>query len=334
MSNLEDKLLKNMEIAEKARQQFPELNAPSWQHYWFYWYLRFSKTYWLVSEIFKHKKLQKPQVALMNQIPDYYKALTTYGTFGNVWTKDFTTWWYFTAQFQFFPLVESKINPFALFNLRRDKKITDEFIAELTQTLQDLMKVAARTPTIPHMLGLVIPIKDTRRETLKAIEKYIDKTITFSPKEMPKGNYAIHKSKIRESTVADTFKVLSIRAQYDEPDLAKIAIEANVLRGAMADYKASGGDLKKMNSLDSLRAGTSRQIKQAILLSENAARGVFPSIDPIEHFPYDPKITKKLYRLSTQVTEVSKLDEKYILDFIKINRDEPADIASYFPVRY
>jgi hypothetical protein len=50
----------------------------------------------------------------------------------------------------------------------------------------------------------------------------------------------------------------------------------NVLKNALAGVKQSKTELNKIQSLESLRAGTSRQIAMAYHFAENAVLGKFP----------------------------------------------------------
>jgi hypothetical protein len=331
--DLSQKIALNLEIFEKVWERFPEKNPPTWQHFWFYWYLRFSKSYWLTLKFLRTKKLDDSHAKAIAEIPGYAQVLTTCSDFGDVWEKDFTTWWYFAGKYQFFPLVEPKFGPASLFNLTTNKKVDSKYISETLESLEEFLKIAQDFTAMPQVLGAIVPIHATKKKTLKEFEKYLDKTVTFAPKELVKGNYVINKSKLRKQTIVDCYKVLDIRSRYDQPDLANIAIEANVLRGAMADYRAAGYDLKKMNSVESLRSGTSRQIKQAVLIAENAARGIFPSINMHEHLAFDSKFAKEISKINSEITEVSNLDVEYILKFIEVTYKNPTDLSAYLPLR-
>ena len=116
---------------------------------------------------------------------------------------------------------------------------------------------------------------------MKLISKHLDKNVNFSELNTPQGNFVMHKSKMREKTLKDCFKALEASSYQDDKNLVNIAIKANILKGQIKEYHQKKNNLKDMDSLDSLRSSTSRQLKLARLLAENSALGKFPCINKL-----------------------------------------------------
>lgn len=272
------------ECFEKVWKSLPIGLKPTWQHYWFYRYLQISPSYWEWSKIINlYDAGKKIDSESFRHIPNIELVAQTYNTFDDVWELDFPRWWYLIARFQFVVnLSDGDYEITQLFRVSKGKKIPKNEINEGIKKINSLFLGSNRQDFYPETIGLIIPIKKSRKETLKSIDKFLTKNISFGKDSRVDANYQIFKSKIREKTVSACFKVLELRALQKKPNLIDLAIEANVLDGAMADLKFNNYKLDKINSIEALRSGTSRQIAIAINLAENAARGKFPCSQKIE----------------------------------------------------
>jgi hypothetical protein len=203
-----------------------------------------------------------------------------YKEFGDVWGVDFIRWWYTKGRYLFISKefdIKPPVNQ--IFWIQRGGK-TEHFDFYLNQFTKHYEKIM-ENPNYPDSVNLFVPLRPTLKETMSSVRDYF-KQFYFSPgAERSNTKFSIAKSKLREATVRDCFKVYELWTRQEKTDLASIGIQANVLRSSMADYKFSNKDLSQMDSLDSLRSGTSRQINNAIYLSENAAAGIMPSITKI-----------------------------------------------------
>lgn len=95
---------------------------------------------------------------------------------------------------------------------------------------------------------------------------------------MSGGFFKFQKSKITNKNLFSCYKVLELRCINPNMDLFTLGVEADVLRTTIAGTRAVPGYVENRSSIESLRAGTSRQISMALHLSENAATGSFPNI--------------------------------------------------------
>jgi len=227
----------------------------------------------------------------------------TYTAFGDVWKYGFIRWWYIRGQhlfknnefnnaeiFEYYnlpfnnrmysPDIDVKIEEFKKhLNLINDPKL-------ISFTYKGLPIKNIRKANFffgkwknPTYLGLSIPIKNTKKETLKMISDFLDEKINFGKPEVSKGFFSIYKSKMREVRISGAYKMLELRARQEKANLKEIAEQANIIKTTLTGYMTHTDIDKKLGALDSLRSGTSRYINVALMLAENAAVGKFPCIE-------------------------------------------------------
>lgn len=275
---------KNIEIVK----DIIKIDSPSWQHLWLYRYLQISPSYYLTHLLINSKTPEcKKHYDFMMGYQDVTEwnstiqlAITAeiYKDIGDVWGIDFIRWWYTRGRYLFI-YKEPNINPpiKEIFHMRRGRT-TDHFDFYLNEFKKHYEAVMSN-PNYPDFVTLFVPIRSTLKETMVLVRNHFKQWHIHPGDLRNNAKFSIAKSKLRESTLRDCFKVYELWVKQEKTDLASIGIQANVLRSAMADYKFSNEKLAQMSSLDSLRSGTSRQINNAIYLSENAALGLIPSIN-------------------------------------------------------
>jgi len=84
-------------------------------------------------------------------------------------------------------------------------------------------------------------------------------------------------NKIRADMLDNAYRVTLYRAANPDKKLLEIGIEAGV-SPATFNANTKEWDLERQRDLESM---TSRLLRKAYRLSENAARGKFPSLDPV-----------------------------------------------------
>lgn len=121
--------------------------------------------------------------------------------------------------------------------------------------------------------GIVIGFNEpkSRQQLLDNFEKFVDENFEFSSMGFSDIGYIFQRNKIQEKTLRDSFRALEARIIYPDADLLDIAKIAGTVESSL---KGLG---RNIESNQSIRSGISRQIKNAIRISENAARGLFPS---------------------------------------------------------
>ena len=227
----------------------------------------------------------------------------TYTAFGDVWKYGFIRWWYIRGQHLFKNNEFNNAEIFEYYNLPFDNRMyspdIDIKIEEFKKHLNLInnQKLYGAIPgglpirfirkvnfffdrwKNPTYLGLSIPIRNTKKETIKMISDFLDKKINFGKPEISKGFFTIYKSKMREVRISGSYKMLELRARQEKANLKDIAEQANIIKTSLAGYRTHTDIERKLGALDSLRSGTSRYINVALMLAENAAVGKFPCIE-------------------------------------------------------
>lgn len=308
-------------------KEYPIGDKPKWQHYWFYRYLQISPSYIMWSKMMDLHEEGVDINSVCPKIPELPLVAQTFHSFDDVWELDFTRWWYLIGRNQFNVDLFSIGDVREIFAWPNQIEILDRDLIEAKEHVELIYNNLQSKNSYPSVVGLCIPIQSSIRKTLKSIERFLKANYPFAEESKVESNYQIYKSKIREHSVSDCFKTLEIRADQEKVDLVKVAKEGNTLKGAMADLKSAGYDASKMNSVESLRSGTSRQLSMAILLAENAARGRFPCLEPIEILAPDYIKIRETFRRLKKAEEFRNFDIKKItkeIDFI-IKNPESAD---------
>ena len=296
-------------VFEEAWNIFPIGEKPKWQHWWFYRYLQISRWYRVGYNVFNNQKTidyiksidydEKTKQQLKAMTSDERAAdkekmgeynlfhmivtpyMGTYASFGDVWENDFGHWWYRFGRHQFNSksIAKADIKDYYYLPTNQQLFITDA--KKVFKKFQDDYYEIVNAKSYPPVITLSIPLRKTKKETMKLISKHLDKNVNFSELNTPQGNFVMHKSKMREKTLKDCFKALEASSYQDDKNLVNIAIKANILKGQIKEYHQKKNNLKDMDSLDSLRSSTSRQLKLARLLAENSALGKFPCINKL-----------------------------------------------------
>lgn len=298
-----DSFQKYEECFNKIWDKFPIGDKPEWRHWWFYRYLQISPSYIAWTEGMQEKRKGKKLPDQCIDIPGLELVAQTQYMFDDVLYLDFTRWWYTIARFQFNTNLSKDSKIKEIFQWSNRIEILDEDLNEAKASLDNLYEDIKSSQSYPPVVALSIPIQSSLKKTAKEIEEFLKNNYPFGEVSKVESNFSFFKSKMREHSISDCYKSLEIRCDQNEVDLVKVAIESNSLKSAMADLKAAKFDAHKMQSAESLRSGTSRQISTAILIAENAARGRFPCYDPIQILePNYTKLKEVFHRLKKPET--------------------------------
>lgn len=288
---------KYAEAFEWAWERYQKGEKPTWHHWWLQRYLQISPSYYEFSLLnLKRVKLQKKMgykekeaekeigIGKFKSQEHFNKVKRTFAAFGgDIWVTHFAMWWYIRARHQFSIQVVKNPDIREFFYLPSNRLPSIDDINNYRNKFFEYKKEIITTRGFPSVAAIGIPIRSTKKKTMKLIEDYLDEHVNFSKPGIPVGNYSMHKSKLREKTVEDCYKVLELRAYQNEPNLIFLALETNCLPGTIAGYKNSTVPAHQLQCLNSLRAATSRQLKHALYIAENAALGIFPSNKKPEH---------------------------------------------------
>jgi len=287
--------LKELRIAPmQNRNPRPSLIAD-----WFN-YLRISPTYELARK-FRLGLLSKAQI---KELPhDFESALKTYDDFGDVWATNHPNW----ASKKWRDLFEANISSPKIRTLAHLLEGEHEESKIIENNLKKYLEVERPSTGYPATFIFAIPANTTKKRILDEVNLALDqykksKSKNQNPKLVPKPKYACLITKVRSSALRTNHQIVMRKALHPKWTLWEIAIDLKLNRTytekieeavAYKDkMKQKGGRVdiahRATDEKQFINAVMGRYIRNAFLLSENAARGQFPCLDEI----YDAKANK------------------------------------------
>jgi len=253
------------------------VGMPSEKHRMFYEYLWISPSYYLAYQIRRYRK----KVAPKDLPADFDKVLAIYDRAGNVYSYGFDDWW-------------------------------DKYGVNLLATDPSRAKVL-------YQVNLMKP----KEKILNDFKIYIEK-INFQPFNLIHSKLNFEKNKIRISTLIDRHNLVLTRSSYldnktSETDKkvpywkmplgqefrSHIIPMATNVNSSNAVYEIKSDENKKKKRSNKVKKAYvtmlfSKNLKEALYIAENAARGKFPSKEPLTssldfNYAKIPDIEIKMY---------------------------------------
>ena len=269
----------------------------NYKHEYMFYYLMVSPSYWLA-----HRQLHLNETILESELPDdFANVLEIYKKFGDIYSKHFIEWWNETGK-----------DLFADKNAKERILISIDPAKSKQVLLNDFM------------------------ELLERLEN--------KKKKAPTDKIQFEVNKIRLTSLVNRYQLLIERATYDGKNRFKKEQLWKLLKSA--EYPSSRSKEVRLNSKRTannhevrtyLSILASKNLKQAFYIAENAARGRFPSLEPVNNaMKFDYIAIKKQQGAYTKRTwglllaeEKNKKDYKKILSpsnssrkIKRINEDE------------
>ena len=283
------------------RQKLPrfELQGSSWEESglfaasdWRYEalvdYLKLSPSYKLVCEW-----VRKGSKAIPKNAPkDWKRLVKTYEDFGDVWRIPESRWWESRGK-ALFGIKAAKAQTFAIGHSDEAALINSKLEALSQKTWQDMGN--------PECLVLAIPTNQTKQMALKQISAIIRaNNFVISKPKLVKPSYELVRSKLREPTIKLGTMALKMY-QFGSP----LWLIGNRLELSPAHYikfdNEGNLDANEVNLADKkirLQILASKLVAKAELISENAARGLYPTDAPCRHVMKFESATRKVGRPS------------------------------------
>lgn len=192
------------------------------------------------------------------ELDGFGKLSVTYSKFGNIFNHPhFDAWWLKQGRFLFIQQELKKVKAFDSEMFRRTNTDSDTLVLEIPLTL--------RKQTIMRQIG---------KELKKAYE---GRVVDIQKNSTAKVKF--EKSKIRMTTVELLLKIHRLRKKHLDLSLNELGIKAGIQLDLFARITNSEDmDDSEYERTRRMTIAVSRYLKQARLLIDNAANGVFPSI--------------------------------------------------------
>jgi len=253
------------------------VDKPTWQHRWFYRFYQINlvpKLIYILENTNKDNELPELLVRLSKH--DVYEdLLEATEKFYCSSDQTFVKWWFTKAKNYF---VNSKDKVKGIMTI----KFNDEFRSQDTVfwlkkfyiLIKDILQQKYRAD---HLL-IAVPVRGSKKETMELIERYIDGSFSFNSlwsgkKNQNENPYEITKNKIPLKTIKDCYRLLEYIAFNPKEDLVDIAKNSGILEFSLLNLDGDRG----IESLNSIRSGTSRLMTLTIELLQGSAYGFFPA---------------------------------------------------------
>ena len=222
---------------------------------------------------------------------DFEQVLRIYDDFGDVQRIYFRDWW-----------LDRGIR---LLGSRGDRPET-EFLFKVPQGQRPDKNRLERTQRYfstawteahqPDVMLLAVPLNIGRQKALREVKRLIDQH-AVPVYEPPPPQYKLADKDMHNQSILDAVRVLYVRAAKPDYKLWQVGVAAQISKSYSKMFDVAKTKRNAMNSeeIRSLEMMTSRKLRQARYLAENAAHGVFPSIKKPAHMvDFDPVQLQKI----------------------------------------
>jgi hypothetical protein len=333
----------NLELVKYEIQE----DQPSWLHYWFYRYLQVSPYYWAMHLNQSKSKEEKDRYKSIKKYNNDWekcddlcgkdgikifspeRPTTAYKFLGDVWSIDFARWWYTRARYffkhvsYFIDKEEIKRTPFLHGGIDTRMAANKKFISSWSHTFENSLQHLAKEGGYPKAIVITTNFLESKRATVRAFSNFIDRMYGVEFENMNSTNFSFTKTKLKESTLRNCYKIYEMSIRQEKLNLFDLGIKAEVLRGAIAEYKSKRNifekNIKIFRSYNSLKSATSRQIRYAKNLAINAGIPQFPNKREFNWVSIELPIEEKRYifDLLVKQAKLTQNQKGALLDFAK-----------------
>lgn len=249
---------------------------------YFYWFqfLVLSPSYELARRYRENKgKITKAEKTRLPK--DFKKVLEIYDAFGNVQQYLFKIWLVERGVELFgIPGKPAKVTP--LFKVSNNAKTLNK--VAINNSLNEYFEKTWPSQNKPGAMVLAIPLHSTRQKILKDIKTLLDRYLQAPPPNV-KPKFELVTKNVHMENIIDSLSVLWNRSAKPDWPLWKLGEECKI-RKARQHRCYEPDAITEKRALEQM---TSRKLKTAQYIAENAARGIFPSQTKPTHFvKFDP----------------------------------------------
>jgi len=233
-------------------------------------YLRLSPTYELARKA-RAGKLTTKEKKLLPE--DFDLVLKTYDEYGDVAKVKFDDWWTSTGiNLYGTEYVKPQVRQIA--NIEKNEEYEPGFAKSLEQYFKGFRKHEGSG----RALILAIPLGMPKRAILKEVSRMINRTgVTVAPRAQ-KAKRSLTAKRLRSAPLFIGIKLLWAKAQHPDWVNWRLGVVAKVspTNAIGLDISATKASAKTVDQRNNMTVLTSRALKKAQYIAENAARGRFP----------------------------------------------------------
>lgn len=228
--------------------------------------------------------------------PDFDQVLTTYALFGNVQRVLFRSWW-LQRGLKAFGNPHSKPQVHELGHLADG---VDVGPAEVTSALDQFLTDTRRDEGLAPALLLSVPLGRRKGEVLNEIgrllERYAEQSVAT-----PQPQLKLLGHRLRAKVLFSGIRLLWFKAAKPKWELWRLGAKARLSKTYSPVLKIDAprkvADFTEMTDREMMSKITYRALLKSEAMAENAARGRFPTDEPVAKAPFDyPKLAKIIRR--------------------------------------
>ena len=232
-------------------------------------------------------------------IEDFQLVLKTYDEYGDIATVKFDEWW-IERGLPIYAVDHNKPIVKEIAYIEKDVKFDESIITAIKQ-YSNVRSNQGRPP----VLLVAIPLGVNKKQSLAQIAKLIEqKQVPVVPKTK-KAKKELAAQRLRSKPLFMAMRVLMYKAQMPNMVLWRLGIRAKVSPANAVGLDASENmTSKQVDQANRMAILTSRALRKARLITENAARGLYPSsqVRPLPYFDYE-SINKRMALKHTQIKD-------------------------------
>lgn len=238
-------------------------------------YLRLSPTY----ELARKARTGKLTAAQKRMLPDDFDlVLKTYDEYGDVSRISFADWWATTGiNLYGSEFIKPQVRQIA--NIEKNEEYEPGFAKALEQYFRSYRKQEGSG----RALILAIPLGMPKRAILKEVTRMINRTGVTVPPKAEKAKRSLTAKRLRSAPLFIGLNLIWAKAQ--NPDWVNwrlgVAAKVSPTNAVGLDLNAKKASAKTVDQRNNMTVLTSRALKKAQYIAENAARGRFPDPKPI-----------------------------------------------------
>lgn len=253
-----------------SQRRYERLLPMEWRYREFFFFLSVSPSYRL-ARLIKTGKIDRSTAKLPQ---DFAVIEATYEAFGDLTQTFFWEWWVKTAQYPFQEKVQHE--PCTLLKLNSEEHASDKEITVAQTKLAEYIKLDRLAQGNPATLVIAVPLHANRKIIMQNINQELDQAYADGNHSVSVAKWTVLRNKLHHTTVHWARVVLRSRAYYPDEQLFKIGTRANFSPELQTAIESGDADAKRL-----MQILTSRHLHRAYLLAENAARGRFPTFEPL-----------------------------------------------------
>jgi len=255
--------------------------AQDWRFQMFFEYLRISPSYALAVECGSQAKLTKA----LGDKAWAERVFQTRSDVGNVYETLYREWWLANG-LKLFGIQTARPRTAAIAHLSHahtDNELLDASQARLANYINEPFNQQGR----PDSLLVSIPLGQKRTTIMRQLRKLLDDANT-APVFQPEALYVLENNKMRYRRLLAGLRLVYMRAARPDEELWRVAARAKISpTHNTLDPLGKKKDAKSAESRRMLTIMASRLLHDALIVAENAAQGIFPSMQPTSVKSFD-----------------------------------------------